>query len=108
MGTKRAKVDREAPEVGAMARRMLRALVRRAAVGDLEALEELARIEAEIAPAVTVAGHLMATGERMAAAQSYSYTELGDALAITRQAARQRFMKVPSSDAAAYYADTAK
>lgn len=94
----------ESPEVGAMVRRMMRALVRRAAEGDTEALEELARLERELPQAITVAGKLMASGERMPKGQSYSYTELGDVLGITRQAARQRFCKPPSSASASYYA----
>lgn len=103
MGSKRTKVEREAPEIGAMVRRMIRALVRRAAEGDTEALEQLANIERELPQAVTVAGWLMATGERMPG-DGYSFTELGDVLDISRQAARQRFSKgITVTDC--YYAD---
>lgn len=94
----------ESPEVGAMVRRMMRALVRRAAEGDTEALEELARLERELPGAITVAGWLMATGERMPGDQHYSFTELGDVLGISRQAARQRFSKAISAPAGNYYA----
>lgn len=104
MASKSKRERHESPEVGAMARRMVRALVRRAAEGDTEALEELARLERELPKAITVAGQLMASGERMANNQSYSYTELGNTLGITRQAARQRFCKPASGPTAVYYA----
>lgn len=103
-----AQRKHESPEIGAMVRRMVRALVRRAAEGDTEALEELARLEGELPAAITVAGKLMASGERMALDQSYSYTELGDVLGISRQAARQRFSRPPSAAAAYYYAGAPK
>ena len=75
----------------------MRALVRRAAAGDWQALEELARLEREVPTAVVVAGHLMHTGERMDDGQGYSYTVLGDVLGITRQAARQRLGRRPAA-----------
>lgn len=77
------KRERESPEIGAMASRVLRALVRRAADGDTFALEELARLERELPARITEAlSELQRWG--------YSYTELGAVLGITRQAARQR------------------
>lgn len=102
MTSKRVKRDHESPEIGAMAKRMVRALVRRAAAGDTEALEQLAELERDLPVAITTAGKLMASGERMVKGQGYSYTELGDVLGISRQAARQRFSR-PASPAAAYY-----
>jgi hypothetical protein len=76
---------RECPELEAFLRRMMRALVRRAAEGDLEAVEVLARLNGEIAQATRDAGDA-------AWRCGYSYTQIGDALGITRQAARQRFL----------------
>lgn len=94
--------DRESAELGSMLRRMVRALVRRAAEGDTEALRELARLQDELPGAITVAGQLMHEGTRMGG-EGYDYTTLAGELGITRQAARQRFTKAPSPEAAAYY-----
>lgn len=75
----------EAPEMGAMVRRVLRALVERAAEGDTEALEELAGIEKGLPAYIVEAGRAMHDDF------GYSYTYLGDVLGISRQGARQRF-----------------
>ena len=79
-----AKREYEAPDVGAMVSRMFRALVKRAAEGDLEAVQVLAALSGDLQAA---------TNNAAAAAHDfgYSYTELGNALGISRQAARQRF-----------------
>jgi hypothetical protein len=82
----------EAPEIGAMVRRMVRALVRRAAEGDTEALEQLALIEKTLPASITEAGRAMHDEF------GYSYTFLGDTLGVTRQAARQRFNVEPTTD----------
>lgn len=79
-----AKRYRESPEVASAALRMMRALVVRAAAGDTEALEWLARLEREAAALTTEAGR--------AAHVHYTYTELAACLGVTRQAARQRFL----------------
>jgi hypothetical protein len=78
------KREREAPEVGAMAARVLRALVRRAGTGDTEALEQLLGLELELAEAIRDAG-------RELHAFGYSFTELGRVAGVSRQAARERF-----------------
>lgn len=78
------KREREAPEVGAMAGRVVRALVKRAADGDSEALEELLKLAELIPAAIRDAGVAM---HRF----GYTYTELGDIAGISRQAARERF-----------------
>jgi hypothetical protein len=84
------KREREAPEVGAMARRVLRALVRRAADGDTEALEQLLILAGELPAAIHDAGvGLHRFG--------YSYTEIGTVAGITRQAARERFADTPTN-----------
>lgn len=71
-------------EFAAFARRILRALARRVAVSDPEDLVDLIELRAEVdrALALAVAG-LRANGR--------SWTEIGLALGVTRQAARQRF-----------------
>lgn len=73
----------EAPDVGDAIVRMMRGLVTRAAEGDTEAVEQLARVE-QLAPAAT------ALAGRLAHDRGYSYTELGAVLGVSRQAARQR------------------
>lgn len=83
----------EAPEIGSAARRMLRALVERAAEGDWEALEELACIEKMMPAYMTEAGRA-AHDEGV----RYSYTQLGSVLGVSRQAARQRFAAEPTTD----------
>lgn len=78
----------EAPEIGGMVRRMMRALVRRAAEGDTEALEQLASLTDESRYAQTAAIILMQSGERMAG-DGYSFGHLAGVLGVTRQATRQ-------------------
>lgn len=73
-----------------MVRRMVRALVRRAAEGDTEALEALADLEALVPAAVTEAGRSL---HRF----GYSYGELCQVTGTSRQAARQRFGADPDA-----------
>lgn len=75
----------EAPEIGAMAGRMLNALIRRAAEGDTEALEELVKLQTLASAALTAAG-AAAHDER-----GYSWAMLAAATGTTRSAASQRF-----------------
>jgi len=77
---------REAPELAAAAIRMMRALARRAGDGELEALEALAMMQdvANVQLGAAVAGY------REGPAQA-SWTTIGDALGMSRQAARQRW-----------------
>lgn len=79
-----AQLRHESPELGDAIVRMLRALVTRAADGDTEAIEQLARVEALSGIATTLGGRL--AHDRA----GYSFTELGRVLGVTRQAARQR------------------
>ena len=74
----------EAPELGDAIVRMMRALVTRAAHGDTEAIEQLARVEQLAGPAVALSGRLAHDHA------GYSYTELGAVLGVSRQAARKR------------------
>lgn len=75
----------ESPDLGGAALRMMRALVRRAAEGDTEALEQLQRLEEAASVQLGVAA-LRAHREA-----GYSWTEIARVLGISRQAARQRF-----------------
>lgn len=79
-----AQRKHEAPEIGAMIGRMVKALARRAAEGDLEAVEQLAAL-------VGTTNDALRTAAQGAHAFGYSWTELGEATGTTRQAARQRF-----------------
>lgn len=72
--------------MGSAALRMLRALVRRAGEGDTEALEWLAHLERVLPGLVAEAG-------AAAHEHGYTYTVLAQSLGISRQAARQRFMR---------------
>lgn len=67
---------------------MFRALERRAQEGDLEALEALASLGQSLRESTERAG-------LSAHQHGYSFTEIGTALGITRQAARQRFTPEP-------------
>lgn len=97
----------EAPEIGSMVRRMVRALVRRAAEGDWEAIEQLAMLEREVPTATSCALGMMNAGSSTSTA-TYSFTELGAVLGTSRQAARQRTQRVLADDeVAAYYSDGA-
>lgn len=82
----RKRPERESPELEAMIRRMLRALVRRATDGDTLALESLANLRADLAGAIAAA----AVGAHDGPAE-YSWTDIGQVLGVTRQAARQLY-----------------
>ena len=83
--TTHAKRRHEAPEVAAASKRFMRALVRRAAEGDTEALEGLVGLQAVLQEAITEAGRALHDDA------GYSFTELAEVLGISRQGARQRF-----------------
>jgi hypothetical protein len=90
----------EAPAVGDAIVRMLRGLVTRAAEGDTEAIEQLARVE-QLAPIATSLGGRLAHD-----AAGYSYTELAGVLGVSRQAARQRACNVFTTASAWDYLPT--
>lgn len=84
-GRRRSRRERpEVPELASAAKRFARALAARAAEGDDLALESLV----EVGAAVDVA---LGEAARAMHGFGYSWTEIGDRLGITRQAARQRF-----------------
>jgi hypothetical protein len=78
----------ENDDYAAFLRRVLKAYVRRVGQGDLEALTDLAALETELGTALHDAVH----GLR---AQGYSWADIGNACAITRQAAHQRWGGTP-------------
>lgn len=71
-------------EYAAFARRILRAMGRRLASADVEDLVDLVQLRDEVDKALDTA--VAGTRENGA-----SWTEIGRALGVTRQAARQRF-----------------
>lgn len=85
-----AKRRHEAPELAAASRRMAKALVRRAAEGDTEALEGLLGLQRSLDEFITEAGRLMHDEA------DYSWTELATVMGISRQGARQRFTARPT------------
>ena len=79
-----SKRRRRCVENGEFIRRILRAYSRRVADGDIEALSLMTGLANEMDDAIAQA----VKGLR---AQGYSWTEIGDRLGISRQAARQRW-----------------
>lgn len=78
------KVERETPEYAGMLRRMIRAYGKRVADADDVDLGEMAEVQAVLSEAIAVA----VEGQRERGA---SWSEIGRAFGITRQAAQQRF-----------------
>ena len=85
---KRAKRIRETPEFASFTRRIMRALSRRIADGDVDALGELEALRAEVDRAMIAA----VVGLR-SEPFNYSWAQIGDRLGVTRQAAQIRFGK---------------
>lgn len=94
----KAKREREPAEIGAMSRRVFRALVRRAGDGDVEALRELVALQDQLREAITDAGRAMHDDA------GFSFTYLAAETGVTRQAARKRYgfpsSAYPDADAA--------
>ena len=80
-----AKRQREASEVAEMMVRMVRALRRRAASGDLEALRAFVKVQ------VTVKVEMRLAACALHDQHGYSWTEIGWAAGITRQSAQERW-----------------
>lgn len=78
--------DYEAPDMAAFMCRVARALVRRAADGDLEVLSALAKADDAVADAMVQAARELHEGR-----YQYTWAQIADQLGITRQAAQQRF-----------------
>lgn len=74
----------EAPDMAGFVRRVARAMVRRAAEGDLEALSALVEIRRATDAAINDAA-------RALHAEGHSWTDIARELGTTRQNARQRF-----------------
>lgn len=79
----------EAPQLEAMMGRMMRALVKRAGQGELEALEALANLQGVLEAEL---GHAVAA-YRSGPAHA-SWTDIGRILGTTRQTAHERFRAV--------------
>lgn len=90
----KSKREREAPEVGAMALRVIRALVRRAEAGDWEALEQL-QVIADVSGNSVGEALTRMHGDHSdgAPAVTYSWAQLGDVLGMTRQSAQEKSRK---------------
>jgi hypothetical protein len=82
--SKRPRRRVENDEYAAFARRVLRAYSRRIAAGDVDALDDMRDLAAEIDTAMARA----VAGLRV---QGYSWADIGTRLGITRQAAQQRW-----------------
>src|SRR4051794_4823958 len=83
---KRAKRQVETAKFDAFVRRVLRAYGRRVAAGDIESLRSLALLSIEV-DAVT----RLAVAELRKAPYSYSWSEIGDRLGVTKQTAHERY-----------------
>lgn len=81
----------EATDLAGAARRMLRALVRRAGEGDVFALEELGKLEHEIPDLLGAAARGFRAFEPTYGAERFSWADVAAALGTTRQNAFQRF-----------------
>lgn len=82
----RTRKPYESPAVGAAAGRMMKGLVKRAANGDTEALEQLLGLDAVLASATREAGAALHDF-------GYSWAELGSVAGTTRQGAASRFRR---------------
>jgi hypothetical protein len=76
----------ETREYNAFARRMIRAYGRRVADGDIDALADLQSLRDEIDAALVTAVEGLTSDK-----WKFSWTAIGDALGIKRQAAQKRF-----------------
>lgn len=82
----RTRKPYEAPAVGAAAGRMIKGLVKRAAAGDTEALEQLLALDDVLQAATRDAGAALHDF-------GYSWAELGQVAGTTRQGAASRFRR---------------
>ena len=78
----------EAPQIEQMMIRMMRALVKRAGDGELEALEALANLEHQAGLRLKDAVHAYREGPAAA-----SWTDIGRIMGTSRQTAHERFGK---------------
>lgn len=84
MSRERGKV--ETPEYGKMVRRMIRSFARRVGDADPEDLADMIAVQTELDAAITAAVRAQVDGGR-------SWTEIGEAAGISRQAAYKRWGK---------------
>lgn len=83
---RRPRLERESSDMAAMMARVLRAMVRRATAGDLDALYQLHQLSGQVGDAIRDA----ALGAHEGPGR-YSWGEIGRELETSRQNARQRF-----------------
>jgi hypothetical protein len=84
--SRRPRPERESSDMAAMMARVLRAMVRRATAGDLDALYQLHQLSGQVGEAIRDA----ALGAHEGPGR-YSWGEIGRELETSRQNARQRF-----------------
>ncbi|MFT4287429.1 hypothetical protein [Nocardioides sp.] len=88
----RRKRERESPDMVPFVGRVARAMVKRAAEGDLEALVALRAMQSAIdAATIDAARALHGHASTEYGGSAYSWTGIGRVLGISRQAARQAF-----------------
>lgn len=85
--------EREAIEVRDAARRMMRALVRRAGEGDETALESLADLQLQAHIYLRAGVNAYRAWQPAHGAPSPSWRDVGNLLGVTRQTAQERFGK---------------
>lgn len=84
--TTRPKRRKDDSEYHGMVRRMIRAYARRVDKGDVTTLARFRELQAELDQHITDAARSLHD-------QGFSWTEIAVELGITRQAARQRYMR---------------
>jgi hypothetical protein len=85
----RGQRERESPEIGAAAKRMLKGLADRADEGDIMALHELAVLRTVLRDETTRAARALNSPDEHG--HSYSWAQIGQAAGITMQAAHKRW-----------------
>jgi hypothetical protein len=88
---KRRKRVSENDDYAAFAHRVIRAYSRRVAIGDIDALEGMAALSADLDTAIA---HAVTA---LRARHGYSWADIGTRLGITRQAAQQRWGTTPGT-----------
>lgn len=81
-----ARRGRETVDMERFVRRVLRSITRRAVEGDMEAVEALSRLEVGVRAELR-----LSVAALRAEPWSYSWTDVAEALGVSKQAAQQRF-----------------
>lgn len=88
--SRRRKVERETPEIAAMVRRMIRAYAKRVGDADEPDLAEMVELRAFLDEQIGVAVRLQKDGGK-------SWSQIGQGLGTTKQAAQMRYGSEPGS-----------